>query len=130
MVELSYFPALLRNIRWGNMESHEKEKHLREPLLCDSSTEDSSESDDDGVRERHMAYKSHVVVTVEPKLTRSERLLRSGWSLSTFSRQHHMNIVPSVETTQDIVNKALAQLAALTIAAVGLLLFALYRQVV
>ncbi|ETV67872.1 hypothetical protein H257_15997 [Aphanomyces astaci] len=71
MVELSYFPALLRNNRWWNMDSYENEKHLREPLLCDSSTEDSIESDDDGVSERHMAYKSHVVVMVEPKLMRN-----------------------------------------------------------
>ncbi|RHY33566.1 hypothetical protein DYB32_001537 [Aphanomyces invadans] len=101
--------------------------HLREPLLCEWPTDDNSESDGEGVRE-HLAYKKHVVVTVEPKLTRSERLLRSGWSLSAFSRQHHMNTVPNVETTQDIVNKALAQLAGITVAAVTLLLLALYRQ--
>ncbi|KAF0686526.1 Aste57867_21713 [Aphanomyces stellatus] len=132
MVELSYFPALLRNIRWGNLESNEKEKHLREPLLHDSGTDDSSnESDGEQPHDRYAsASKRHVVVTVEPKFTRSERLLRTGWAVFTRQQQHStlMNTCPPVETPQDIVNAALAKMAGLTVAAVSMLVLALYRQ--
>ncbi|KAG9416088.1 hypothetical protein AC1031_000487 [Aphanomyces cochlioides] len=123
MAESSYLPSLLRNMRWGHM--NEKEKHLREPLLSDASTDDSSDSEEND--DLNTRPRQHVVITVEPKLTRSERLLRSGWSFM-LTRQQHMNAVLTVETTHDIVNKALMKLAWLTVAAVSMLLLALYRQ--
>ncbi|EQC41998.1 hypothetical protein SDRG_00845 [Saprolegnia diclina VS20] len=143
MVDIASFPSIIRSMTWGAAKS-EDEKHLREPLLMPEDDDNDSLDDDDNqrvydVHERLMKKKldAHVVVKVEPKLTRSERLLRLGRSsamglfasiASRPSATTYMNLSPKIESNQEIMVAALIKLAVLTILAVAWLLSALYRQ--
>ncbi|OQR98219.1 hypothetical protein ACHHYP_09018 [Achlya hypogyna] len=131
MVNVTSFPSLLRSMTWGGHDTDE-EKLLREPLL-EAPEDDEHE---DGTRVAYIKrLDEHVVVKVEPKLTRSERLLRFGRSsaLSLFasavsSRPTYMNLSPKTESHQDIMITALLKLALLTMFGVTWLVALLYRQ--
>ncbi|KDO32564.1 hypothetical protein SPRG_03039 [Saprolegnia parasitica CBS 223.65] len=144
MVDIASFPSLIRSMTWGAATS-EDEKYLREPLLMPEDDDNDSLGDDDDsqrvydVHERLLKKKldAHVVIKVEPKLTRSERLLRLGRSsamglfasiASRPSATTYMNLSPKIESNQEIMVAALIKLAVLTILAVAWLLTALYRQ--